>query len=121
MLQMFNKKDLLSLTNDQLDSVVKIQGTKFDRKRKVNENVRTRMINMASRGDTYCTIAKKLGYSPSTVRYIIDEDFRRLHNIFRDGAHTGVTHISKSDRAAYKRKLVQAGAGVIVTSSEFTD
>ena len=98
----------LALTDDALDKVVKIQGTKYDRKRKVSEATLKKMLSM-SKNKSYQEIARKLDMSPITVRYNIDPVWRAQYNQKRDGKHTGKKNISILDRVAYKRSLVAAG------------
>lgn len=104
-----NKKEILKLTDAQLDAKVKIQGTKYDRKRKISDWTITKMKRMSKKGKTPSEIAEKLGISIIGVKYNIDPEFKRLHNERRSGAHTGTTHITTADRIAYKRSLVSKG------------
>ena len=103
------KLELLTLTDDVLDKKVKIQGTKYDRKRKVSDATIKKATGLFSRGKTISEIAKKLGLNYTTVRYNVDPVFKAEFNAKRDGKHTGKDHISKLDRVAYKRSLVAAG------------
>lgn len=101
--------ETLTLTDNALDSAVKIQGTKYDRKRKVSDSSLKKMLAMAKKNSTYQEIAKKLGMNPTTVRYNIDPLWRAEFNRKRDGKHTGKDKITKINRIAYKRELVAAG------------
>lgn len=103
------KRDILKLDDKQLDVKVKIQGTKYDRKRKISDWTIRRMKWMSKLGKSPVEIANKLGLSITGVKYNIDPEFKRLHNERRNGAHTGTTHITTADRIAYKRSLVSKG------------
>ena len=100
------RAEILKLTDAEIDKVVKIQGTRFDRKRKYSTSTYNRMKNMFAKGKSVAEIAKALGISYGTVRYNVDEEFRKEFNETRSGAHTGVDKITKEDRAAYKRDII---------------
>lgn len=102
------KIELLKLTDGELDSKVKIQGTMYDRKRKLSESTLKKIAKMA-KSTTYSKIARELGLCASTVRYHTDEAWRVHYNATRDGSHTGKDKITVKDRVAYKRALVAAG------------
>lgn len=106
---MNRKLTLLKMNDDQLDKEVKIQGTKYDRKRKLSDETLKKISNMAKKNLTYSKIAKDLGISYTIVRYHMDKAWRESFNAKRDGRHTGKDHISIKNRVAYKRALVAAG------------
>ena len=103
------KKELLKLTDSELDAKVKIQGTKFDRKRKISDSTLKKMKKLASQGLTYLQIAKELGLVSTQVKYHIDPVWKAYYNSHRDGRHCGKDKITVADRIAYKRSLVAAG------------
>ena len=103
------KLELLTMTDGALDKAVKIQGTKYDRKRKLSDATIAKAKKLFSKGELVSDIARKLGVNYSSIRYQIDSDYRTAYNMRRSGAHTGKDHISKLDRIAYKRQLVAAG------------
>ena len=102
------KIELLKLTDEKLDNLVKIQGTQYDRKRKVSDKLITKMLKMARRKD-YKQIASKLGLTNRTVRYYTDPIFRSTYIKSLSGKHTGKDKITVTDRVAYKRSLVASG------------
>lgn len=110
---MYSKKSLLLLSDTQLNQTVRIQGTKFDRKRKVSDKTDAKMKELYNSGMSVIDIARLLNMNYGTVRYHVDEDYNKLCRS-RNGRHTGKTHISVQDRIEYKRKLVKAGAKVII-------
>lgn len=103
------KIELLKLTDEALDKKVKIQGTQYDRKRKVTDKTIAKMKSLASTGKSVSEIAKKLGLNYITVKYNVDPMFKAIFNAKRSGKHTGKDHISVKDRVAYKRDLIAAG------------
>lgn len=100
--------ELLTMNDNLLDKKVKIQGTEYDRKRKISKATVSKMKKMAKK-KSISEIAKELGISYIGVRYNIDPEFKARHNATRDGKHTGKDHITKYNRVAYKRQLVAAG------------
>jgi hypothetical protein len=103
------KIELLKMTDDQLDATVKIQGTKYDRKRRISETTLKKIHKLAKKNYTYLQIAKELDLYPQSVRYHIDPIWKAYYNANRDGKHTGKDKITIKDRVAYKRSLVAAG------------
>lgn len=104
------KIELLAMTDDQLNATVKIQGTPYDRKRKISTDILREATKMFKKGKSISQIAAKLGLNYTAVRYNVDPVFKAEFNAKRDGKHTGKTHISVKDRVAYKRSLVAAGS-----------
>ena len=105
-----NKKlEILKMTDEAVDKKVKIQGTEFDRKRKISKATLRKMLSLKSKNKTVAEIARQLGLCYHTVRYNIDPEFRKIYNATRDGRHTGKNHITVKNRVAYKRELVAAG------------
>lgn len=103
------KLEILTMTDAALDKTVKIQGTKYDRKRKISDATIAKAKKLFSKGKLIADIARQLGVNYSSIRYQIDDDYRKSYNMSRSGAHTGKDHITKLDRVAYKRQLVAAG------------
>lgn len=100
------RSEILKMKDNELDKKIKIQGTRFDRKRKISNSTLNRMRNMFTKGKSISEIANILGLSYNIVKYNVDEDYRANYNATRNGKHTGVTNITKEDRIAYKRKIV---------------
>lgn len=104
-----SKLEVLTLTDDKVDQVVKIQGTKYDRKRKISPDTIKKMNRMASQGKSVAEICKKFNLNYVSVRYNIDPIWRATYNATRSGKHTGTDRITMKDRVAYKRTLVAEG------------
>ena len=103
-----NKIQLLTLTDNKLDEKVKIQGTKYDRKRKFSDEIINKMIKMCKKKD-FKEVANKLGISVRDVRYHTDPIYRSAYIKSLSGKHTGKDTITKTNRVSYKRQLVAAG------------
>lgn len=100
---------ILRLNDNELDCEVKIEGTKFDRKRKYSDNDYKFAEKLLKRGHSYTEVEKQLGISSKMLKYHFDEDYRRLYNLQRNGKHYGKTHLNKANRVKYKRGLVASG------------
>lgn len=106
------KKEILALSNSQLNEVVKVQGTDFDRKRKFTTEYLVKAIKMYKAGFAMKDIAKTLDVDIRTVRYNMDPSYRKWILSNASGKHTGIDTISAASRAIYKRTLVNSNAYV---------
>ena len=111
------KKDILELSDKELDKVVKIAGTQYDRKRKISDKQIESAKRLVKKGKSFEYIIKKLklNVTENTIRYHLDEAYRRYRidhaNYGRSVAacKRGDYNEILKDRAAYKRKLVACG------------
>ena len=106
------RKDVSKMSNVEVDKTVKIQGTKFDRKRKIGDDTINQIKYLRSCGKTLSAISREVGVSAPMVRYYTDAEYRYKH------CHMGGTHAQSevhdlNERADYKRRLMRAGARVI--------
>ena len=110
------RSDILKMSDSAVNKAVKIQGTKFDRKRKYSDKVISTAQWLCACGVPVAKIAAKLNLNYSTVKRWVDDEFRYKCD------HVGGTHdvgyISNAERAEYKRKLVASGAHVIYDMSK---
>lgn len=108
------KKVVLALTDKEVDKLIKISGTQYDRRRKLDDKqialARKMFINQ---GRSLEYIANKFGVHPSTIRYHLDKTYRRYRI---DHANYGDVAACKkgyrealAERANYKRQLVARG------------
>mgnify|MGYP004625212125 FL=1 len=102
------RSEILKMKDSDLDKTIKIQGTRFDRKRKVSNATITRMRKMFNKGKSISEISNITGICYSTVRYNVDDNWRKQHIASLSGKHTGNTNITKEDRILYKRAIVDA-------------
>lgn len=100
------RSEILKMKDSDVDKNVKIQGTRFDRKRKVSNYTLYRMKQMFEKGMKISEIANKLGLTYLLVRYNVDEEWKKEYNLKRSGKHTGNTNITREDRINYKRDIV---------------
>ena len=97
------------IDDDTLDKVVIIKGTKYDRKRKRSDQAIKKMKKLYKNGFTYSDLAYIYSVSPSTVRYHLDDAFRKEYNATRSNKVYGTIKKSKQNRVDYKRYLVSQG------------
>ena len=100
------RSEALKMTDRELDKAIKIQGTRFDRKRKISNYTLYRMRTMFEKGVSVSDIARKLNLNYNTVRYNVDPQYKEEYNRKRDGKHCGHTNITPEDRASYKREII---------------
>ena len=111
------KKDILALSDKELDKAVKIAGTQYDRKRKINDKQIASAKRLVKKGKSFEYIIKKLklNVTPNTIRYHLDEVYRRYridhanYGKVAAACKRGDYNEILKDRAAYKRKLVARG------------
>ena len=101
------KKQVLSLDDVTLDKKVKIQGTQFDRKRKLKDKDWKKVNRMMKKGFNFTQIAEVFNVDPRTIRYGVDEEFRNRVISYMSGKHTGVDVCTFENRVTYKRTLIQ--------------
>ena len=95
------RKAILNLDDVTLDQKVKIQGTQFDRKRKLKDKDWKKVQRLLKKGMDYKQIAEVFGVTAHCIRY-------RLHSIaIRSGKHTGIDTCTFENRVEYKRHLIQ--------------
>ena len=113
------KKDILELSDKELDKVVKIAGTQYDRKRKISDKQIESAKRLVKKGKSFEYRIKKLklNVTENTIRYHLDEAYRRYridHANYENSvkpaccSQKDYNEILK-DRAAYKRELVARG------------
>lgn len=100
--------EIQKLDDKQFDKAVKIQGTKYDRKRKLSDWEIKRLREYFRAGVPVNIIAKAFSLNATTVRYNVDDAWRIKYNASRNGKHTGKDTITFEDRVAYKRQLVSS-------------
>ena len=100
------RKEIKNLNDFEVDQLVKIQGTQFDRKRKLTDKDIKSIKKLLSKGIGIEHIAEMFDVTVHTIKYNTDPDYR-LHSInIRSGKHYGQTVMDTLNRAAYKRSLV---------------
>lgn len=110
------KQNILALSDSEINKLVKIKGTQYDRRRKISDKELILINDLYDKGKSYREIAEQVGYSPRLVRYHLDNEFRhRLIGHMTGEPVRNKKTISESfhDRAAYKRDLVARGRLIV--------
>lgn len=97
--------DISGMTDREVDRIIKIQGTDYDRKRKVTSDILNEIIIMKNNGNNIHQIAKKLGLTDNAVKYNLDPEYRRKR-LNKGGKHTGKTNMNSKNRIDYKKELI---------------
>lgn len=101
------RKELLNLDDFTLDRKVIIQGTQWDRKRKLSDKDLKRIVKLLKKGYDYEELGEMYGVTPHCIRYNTDEEYRRHAISIRSGKHTGIDICTFENRVEYKRHLIQ--------------
>lgn len=101
------RQEILKMDDITLDSKVTIQGTQFDRKRKLNDKQLDQIQDRLSKNIPIETIAKEFNVSEWVIKYNTDLKFREHQLQLRSGKHTGVDTMTFENRVNYKRNLIK--------------
>ena len=102
------RKEVLGFDDEKIDSIIKIEGTDFDRKRKYSSMTVASMKSDYENGMSISAIATKYGAGYTTVKYNVVPNFKEQFNAKRSGKHTGVDVCTFLNRVEYKRYLVKS-------------
>ena len=102
------RKELRNASDAVVDKMVKIQGTNYDRSRKVTKSIKRRMDQMRKAGKSFNEIAKHFNVAPSTVKYNIVEGFAEKKKADRKlyARNWKSNWWDTVDRVNYKRSLI---------------
>lgn len=103
------RKEVLKLTPIELDKKVKIQGTQYDRKRKLTNRQIKKIKRALAKGVSEKKLAKKYKVDPRTIRYNSNLEYKfyiQTYQALNFGDHTGEDKYTIYDRSLYKRHLV---------------
>ena len=101
------RQEILKMDDITLDSKVIIQGTQFDRKRKLNDKQLDQIQDRLSKNIPIEAIAKEFNVSKWVIKYNTDPSFREHQLMIRMGKHTGEDNITFENRVNYKRSLIE--------------
>lgn len=102
------RKTILKMCNEELDSKIFIQGTEFDRKRKLTKKQLNNIKNDLALGFSIKFISHKYGVSEWVIKYNTDEVFKAHQLELRKGkSKTHTNTFDAENRANYKRYLVK--------------
>ena len=107
-------KKVLELNNIALDGVVGLQGTKYDRRRKVDSRLAYDITRMAGH-KSMKEVADWYGVSVPTVKAVLDPEFAESEKARKRAVYAKYKYKTDSDialveeRGQYKRELLEAG------------
>lgn len=105
------KSEIMKLSDYKIDKLIKITGTKFDRRNKLSETQINNIKNEFAKGVKMAHLADKYNVSQYLIKYHLDPDFKTKVNIDRVNKYTFKHYSSREqlhDRAEYKRSLVDS-------------
>lgn len=105
------KHEICSLTAQEVDSIVKISGTNFDRRRKLTDRQIKRIRTLYfKRNMTYQRIADKFDVDVRTIRYHVDPEYRRRRidnaKMYQTPMDAKEYIARTEERGEYKRHLI---------------
>ena len=100
------KTKLLQLSDLELDKEFKIEGTRFDRRRKLDDSQIKTMRKLYKEGETLNNLALLFNVTVSTVRYHCDDGFKDYTNGMRV-FYAYNTRTDNKERYAYKRLIIE--------------
>ena len=107
---------LSNLSDAEVDKIVKIAGTQYDRRRVVTEKMLKQARKYLKKGKDYDYISRKLNVSVRTIRYHLDDEYReyRKKNSHTAGSKTysfSSEQLAEKlvERVLYKKSLVALG------------
>lgn len=109
------KKMLLALEDAELDKVVHIKDTQFNRRRKLSDKQIAKARKMYDKKKmSFEEIAEFFNVHWKTIRYHLDEEYRKYRISHANYPKTNTAYFRDysalmSERAAYKRDLVRRG------------
>lgn len=112
------KKEKLMLSDSALNSVIGIEGTNYDRRRKLTNKQIASIKRSAEKGKDIKFLSEKYGVSQNTIRYHVDPKFKAYMNAKRAeyGSYTNASSSYKKELAEYKRFLIHNNKRLVVTA-----
>lgn len=107
-----NKRTILALEDKDIDRIIKIGGTQYDRKRKLTDKQIEKCKRLYfNKNRSFEDIAKKFNVDKRTIRYHIDPTYRksRIEQTTGSSYTKRTSKESFENRVAYKRQLVARG------------
>lgn len=103
------RKEILDMSNIEIDSVVRIAGTNYDRRRKISLDTVEKMCYLRYRGWSVTAIAEKFGCSYSAAKYNTEPEYKEMINKKRSEYPASISYTTPSERGKYKRQLLERG------------
>ena len=103
-----NKKELLNKSDAQINRIIKIQGTNFDRRRKLTLNEVAKIRDYYfNKNISIAELAKKYKVSYHTIKYNVDDDYRYKSNFRRNFYNVNSNIENLNERITYKKELIK--------------
>ena len=115
------KRELMKCSDSKFNSMVKIAGTNYDRRRKVTKSMRNRMNQMYDAGKSIYSIADHFDVSPDTVKRTVDDFFNESEKIRKKALNKRMGYKSeynpnkRKELANYKRNLLKENKKLIIS------
>lgn len=104
------REKVLSRSDCFINANIKIQGSVFDKKRKLSDKDIKTVKRMRKKGVTLYEIAKKFNVSAFIIHYHTSKQCREKHLKSRNGIHYGTMVIyTLENRVERKRNLISSG------------
>lgn len=103
------KSEVLNLSDNELDTLISIKGTKFDRRRKLTDKQVDGIKKYFKKGFTLTKLANRYNVSLVTIKYHVDPKYKNRVNYNRTfyPNYTPIIYSqSLQERANYKRSLI---------------
>lgn len=100
------RSKLLQLNNSELNSIVKIEGTKYDRRRKLSDSQIKELKKLFNKGELVCNLAKIYNITERTVLYHCVKGQKEFVNSYR-AMYKQYSKSNVNERAEYKRLLIK--------------
>ena len=98
-------KRLFALSNSDFDHKIIIEGTEYDRRRKLTDKDIKNIKKLFKKNYTISEIAERYNVANSTIRYHIDEEFKNKRN--KNRVFYGAYSIGDvNERIRYKKYLI---------------
>ena len=97
---------LLTLEDKELDKEVKIAGTSFDRRKKLNKEQIKKMKKLYNNGSTLSELAVLFNIALTTVKYHCVDGYKEYINAYRL-FYPSYSSSDSQERSKYKRLLVK--------------
>ena len=103
------REEVLKLDDSKIDKLIKLQGTEFDRRRKLSNKDILNIRKLFGRGTSISAIAEKYKVAYTTVMYHLSDMNKYSMNALRTKyGYNAQTADKKQERIDYKRKLVES-------------
>ena len=96
------------MTDFMVDKVVKLEGTDYDRRRKLTNKDIAAIKRAHKKGYSIPALAKKYGVSYVTIRYHLDSNFKQhiIEERVKHGFYCCDAAKQRASRIAYKRAIL---------------